>query len=158
MIGALPGEAGYDWLLFAHILLAVVGGGAAFALAVIGSRTGAAEGDTRTFGLRMSAAVDQILVNPALWVTGGLGIVLVLIGDPWEFSQTWISIAFALWIIGVGIGTFVLRPAGLKAVAASERGDADDLAAQEKKLAMFGGINHLVLVLLILDMVFKPGL
>ena len=36
--------------------------------------------------------------------------------------------------------------------------DSEALDASQKQLAMYRGIHHLVLVLLIVDMVFKPGL
>ena len=45
-----------------------------------------------------------------------------------------------------------------EAVEAAEAGDREGLDAAQKKLAMFRGIHHLVIVLLILDMVYKPGL
>ena len=78
--------------------------------------------------------------------------------DRWEFSDTWISIVFTLWIIAGVIGSFVLRRAGNQAVEAAEAGDAEALEGAQKQLAMFRGIHHLVLVLLILDMVFGPSL
>ncbi len=101
--------------------------------------------------------MGQILVNPVWWVGGGLGIALVIVDDRWEFSDTWISIAFTLWIIAGVIGSFVLRKAGNQAVEAAEAGDGEALAAAQKQMAMFRGIHHLVIVLLILDMVFGPN-
>jgi hypothetical protein len=158
IVGVTTGDFGYDLLVFAHILLAVIGGGAAFANAIIGARTRAAAGEAQSFGLSLSAAVGQVMVDPTLWVAGGLGIALVIAdSDRWDFSQTWISIAFALWLIAGILGSFVLRRAGQQAINAAETGDGEALAASQKQLAMFRGIHHLVLVLLILDMVFKPG-
>jgi hypothetical protein len=158
IVGVTTGDFGYDLLVFAHVLLAVIGGGAAFATAIIGARTRAAAGEAQSFGLSLSNAVGQILVDPVLWVAGGLGIALVIVDDRWEFSDTWISIAFTLWIIAGVIGSFVLRRAGQQAVDAAEAGDGEALEGAQKQLAMFRGIHHLVLVLLILDMVFGPSL
>ncbi len=157
-VGVTTGDFGYDVLVFAHVLLAVIGGGAAFATAIIGARTRAAAGEAQSFGLSLSNAVGQILVDPVLWVAGGLGIALVIVDDRWEFSDTWISIAFTLWIIAGVIGSFVLRRAGQQAVDAAEAGDSEALEGAQKQLAMFRGIHHLVLVLLIIDMVFGPSL
>ena len=159
IVGVTTGDFGYDLLVFAHVLLAVIAGGAAFATAIIGARTRAAAGEAQSFGLTLSNAVSRILVDPVWWVGGGLGIALVIAdSDRWAFSQTWISIAFTLWLIAGVIGTFVLRRAGSDAVEAAEAGDREGLDAAQKKLAMFRGIHHLVIVLLILDMVYKPGL
>lgn len=158
IVGVTTGDFGYDLLVFAHVLLAVIGGGAAFATAIIGARTRAASGEAQSFGLSLSAAVGQILVDPVLWVAGGLGIALVIADDRWEFSETWISIAFALWLIAGVMGSFVLRRAGQQAIDAAEAGDAEALESAQKQLAMFRGIHHLVIVLLILDMVFGPTL
>ena len=159
IVGVTTGDFGYDLLVFAHILLAVIGGGAAFATAIVGARTRAATGEAQSFGLSLSAALGQVMVDPVLWVAGGLGIALVIAdSDRWDFSQTWISIAFALWLISGILGSFVLRRAGQQAEAAAAAGDSEALDASQKQLAMYRGIHHLVLVLLIVDMVFKPGL
>ena len=158
IVGVTTGDFGYDLLVFAHVLLAVIGGGAAFATAIIGARTRAAAGEAQSFGLSLSNAVGQILVDPVLWVAGGLGIALVIADDRWEFSDTWISIAFTLWIIAGVIGSFVLRRAGTRPSRRPRPVTPRHSRAAQKQLAMFRGIHHLVLVLLILDMVFGPSL
>ena len=58
--------------------------------------------------------------------------------------------ALALWLIMIGILFGLLLPAE----RALEAGDA----TAEKRVSMFGGILHLLLLLMLIVMIWKPGL
>jgi len=64
--------------------------------------------------------------------------------------ETWIQIALLLWFVLLGVVYGLLYPALRKA--------ADGDESSEPRVPMFTGIVHLLLVLLIIDMVWKPGL
>jgi uncharacterized membrane protein len=89
--------------------------------------------------------------GPALALTGLFGFGLIGMSDKhFEFSQAWVSLAMVLWFGMLGVMFGLMAPAEKKA----HTGDA----AAEKQLSMFGGILHLLLLLMVIDMVWKPGL
>ena len=91
------------------------------------------------------AALHMKLVFPALillWVVGmGLaGVNKFALAEMW-----WITITIALWIGSVAVSWFLIRPA---------IGDTSDDA--KKKMSMGIGITHLILVISLVLMIFKP--
>ncbi|MDA0815896.1 MAG: DUF2269 family protein [Chloroflexi bacterium] len=95
-----------------------------------------------------------------------LGVWLVVEVDTFEFSQPWISAAFALWIVVMGIGGGVLGryESGVlkQAREAQARGEATNAAvsaAFNAPVATIGGTAlGLVYVVFVWLMVAKPGL
>lgn len=88
--------------------------------------------------------------GPALGATGFFGIVLIVLSeDVIEFSQGWISLAFVLWFAMLGVLFGIMLPAEKLAAQGDEAGD--------KKVSMAGGILHLLLLLMLIDMIWKPG-
>jgi MFS family permease len=168
----LQDDFGYRLLYLLHILFVVVGFGSTFVYAALASRArklSPTEGHAITHA---SLDVGKGLTTGPIWGAGIVGVILVLVGEGWEFSQAWISIAFVLFIIGVVISTFVHTP-NLKAMdAVQERliaGDASpsasgaappevaELQQRGKRAGMTGGILHLIFLLLVIDMIWKPG-
>lgn len=134
-----------------HILSALVAFAPAFVWPIVNVQT-------RRRGVKVpvdvagQVPVNNVLVHgPALVLTGVFGILLVVLSDgAYEFSQMWISIAFLLWFALLGVLFGLLVPAERKAAA----GDAD----AAKKVSMFGGIVHTLLLVMLVVMVWKPGL
>ncbi len=95
-----------------------------------------------------------------------LGIALVIEVEAFDFSQSWISAAFALWVVAMGIGGGVLgryeRGVLKQAHAALERGEtsnAEVTAAFNAPVAKIGGtVLGLMYVVFVWLMVVKPGL
>lgn len=145
-------DVGYQIVYLLHILTVV----AAFAGAMVNPRLGGLarrsdDGTQRSLGRFMVDGLTQMHF-PALIFAGLFGIGLIMMSsDTYEFSQTWISIAFLLWLALLAVFFFALRPA---LAQLSENPTADDY----KKAAMFNGIVHLLFLLMLIDMVFKPGL
>jgi hypothetical protein len=91
------------------------------------------------------AALHMKLVFPALillWVVGmGMaGVNKFALAEMW-----WITITIALWIGSVAVSWFLIRPA---------ISDTSDDA--KKKMSMGIGITHLILVISLVLMIFKP--
>ena len=91
------------------------------------------------------AALHMKLVFPALvllWVAGmGMaGVGKFSLGEMW-----WITTTIVLWLIALAVSWFLIRPAV---------SDASDDA--KKKMSMGIGITHLILVLSLWLMIFKP--
>jgi uncharacterized membrane protein len=149
----------YDWLLFGHIVAAMVwlGGGvvlAAMALATL--RGNDAQAVARFVGsLRV---IGPAVLAPATVITLGLGVWLVLDSAAWDFDQTWVLVALGLIAVAIAVGAGHQARTALAAERAISR---DDHAEARRQLARWGWGYALVVALLCAiawDMVFKPGL
>jgi uncharacterized membrane protein len=147
----------YDWLLLLHILAAMfwVGGitvVGAFAVRILRSKE---PGATAGF-LGSLRVIGPIVLAPAPVLLLGMGIWMV--AKQWDFGQTWITLAFALFIVAFLIGAAHQSRAAIAAERASQAGD-DAAALRHLRRWAYG--MAVILVLLIVatwDMVFKPGL
>jgi uncharacterized membrane protein len=164
----------YEIVYFLHIVAVVAGFGPTFAYPLYGAiakRRQGAEGEA------ISAASLEVgkKLEYGIYAVPVFGILLVLLsGDVYEFSQAWISLAFLLYIAGLVVSLGFHQPnlramnalqqqllAGPPPGAAPAAGpppQVAELEARGKRAGMFGGMLHLILALILLDMVFKPGL
>lgn len=151
MFAIVKDDPAYRVVYLLHILTIVV----AFAPLWVGVRLGRTVAELDADGRRLvgRSTVDAArqLHFPALVLSGLFGIVLVLLSDDlYAFDQAWISIAFALWFALLGVWFFLLLPAE-RALAAEHTPDG------RKKVAMWGGVLHLLFLLMLVDMIWKPG-
>jgi hypothetical protein len=130
----------YDWLLFLHLLAAfmLVAGLVAYGVMVFG---------------RGEAVVSRTLGPPALalWNAGGLGVIvfgvwLALDVDGYELWDGWIIAAIVLWFVASGAGGRL--GAGLR-----ERRPVQAIDGARAMVTVMA----LATLLLLLDMIFKPG-
>lgn len=139
-------STGYKIVLLLHVITAVVAFAPAFmtyavARAADNGDKGAA--DALVTGL-------QRLAIPAMVLAGILGYGLVGMSDKvFTMSAPWVSIAGLAWIALLLVTIFLTRPA-VKALAAGVDG-------ARQKVMMSTGITHLLFVVLLVMMVFKPG-
>lgn len=128
---------GYRILGLLHILSAVVAFGPLFIYPSM-QRAGAGS-DVARLHLRLTL--------PALVLTWVFGMGLVgMSDDQFEMSQTWIVVALLCWVAAVAVSWFLIRPS---------LGDNSDAA--RSKLAAGIGVTHLIAVIALYLMVFKPG-
>lgn len=170
----------YRILFFLHILLAIVGFGSTFVWPALSSQARKLDDPGQRYAITHAGYVlGKPLSSYPIYGVGLTGILLVVFSKPGfpgaepsiKFSETWISIAFLLYFIALAVSIFLHMP-NIKAMdelgAKLAAGDvtpqpggppAEVVEIQErgKKAAMFGGILHLLFVLILLDMVFKPG-
>ena len=155
---------------FLHIVTAIAGFGPTFAYPMFGAIAKRRQG---VAGEAISAATLDVgkKLEYAIYAVPVFGILLVLMSeDFYEFSQEWISIAFVLYIAGLVVSLGFHQPnlramnalqqqllAGPPPGAGGPPPQVAELEARGKKAGMFGGILHLLLALILLDMVFKPG-
>ena len=141
---------GYKLFFLLHIVSVIVAFAPAFVWPVVsvnlkkqGKEVGPAIG-------ALAAGNTAKVHGPALVLAGFFGFGLIGMSDKvWEFSQSWISVAMLLWFIMLGVLFGLMLPAEKKAAA----GDA----AADKIVSMAGGILHLLLLLMLVDMIWKPG-
>lgn len=154
---ALEG-APYLILVYVHVFASIVWLGAAFYLhyrfAVLrraGDNAGmiALGKETESLGPKLFA--------PASGVVLLMGILMVALG-PYG-ADLWIWLALAGFAVTFSMGFFVLGPAGGRVAEAAESRGPDDPAtsAALRRLVVLSRLDYLVLMLIVLDMVFKPG-
>lgn len=134
---------GYQLFGLLHVLTAVVAFGPVFVYPAL--RRGGATAALATLHMKMTL--------PALTLTWVLGMGLVGMSKPdgatekvWEMSQTWIVLALLCWVAAMAASWFLIRPA-----------ITDPSEAATKRLSAGIGITHLVLVVTLWLMIFKPG-
>jgi uncharacterized membrane protein len=149
----------YDWLLFGHIVAAMiwVGGGLVLgALAVQTVRAGEADAVAR-FVASLRVIGPRVLAPATVGVLG-LGVWMVLDSAAWDFGQLWVLLALGLFAAAFVVGAAHQSRAAIGAERALERGDH---AAARRQLARWSWGYWLIVLLLVVaawDMVFKPGL
>ena len=84
---------------------------------------------------------------PALVLTWVFGMGLVgMSEDNFEMSQTWIVLSLLGWVAAVAVSWFLIRPSL-----------GDDSESARSKLAAGVGASHLIAVVVLYLMIFKPG-
>lgn len=130
----------YDWLLFLHVAaaFALVAGLASFGVLVLGDG---------------GPALRRALVAPAtaLWNAGGIGVLvlgvwLAIDVDAYQPWDGWILGAIVLWLVASGVGGPLTR--GLR--------DPSARLAPDRARLLFA-VAAVATLLLLVDMVFKPG-
>jgi uncharacterized membrane protein len=143
---AAVNSTGYKVMLLIHILAVVIGFAPAWLTPVL-MRLTAAGDKAAADGLETSILRFSL---PGIAVAGLLGFGLAGMSDKvYSMSQTWLSTAAVLWLILLAVIAFVARPA-IKAFR-----DGDEGA--RKMVMMSTGITHLILVVTIGLMIWKPG-
>jgi hypothetical protein len=139
----------YRFLLLLHLVSAVAAFGPTLVLSSFTRR------DPRG-GAGQVTAILQRVVTPGLvgLIVFGGGLVATVEGDVYSFSKAWVSLAFLVVLAALAVVWLVLVPRQRRVVAARTEGDAARLARQSAGL--FGAL-HLLLVVGLVLMVWKPG-
>jgi hypothetical protein len=128
-------DTGFRIFFLLHILSVIV----AFAPAVIAVLPGGREGAIGTLD-----RAARTIYSPALILTGFFGIMLIVTSDEvFEFSDTWISLAFVVWIAMNGVFHALV-------LAGQKQGD-------EKKVNNGQAIMTVLLIVMLYLMIWKPG-
>jgi len=159
----------YKTLLVAHILCAIIGFGAVFLNALYGNEV------KKRRGLEGIAIFDanhkvSTVGEYFIYAVPVFGIALVLASDKvWKFSQTWVWLALLLYVIALGVSHAVLFPTlkrmrvlmGEMAAGPPPVGGPPPQAAEMeqlgKKLGVVGPFLDIMVVVVLIVMVWKPG-
>jgi len=149
----------YDTLKFFHVLAAITWVGSAIYAQALATKV-MAEGDPARLARTAKDIADlgNRLITPAAVAVLVLGIWMVAV-SPWNFTDTWVL----LGLIGIGItiatGAAFLGPESERLAKLSDERDPSDPEIQRriKRIFMVSRVDLVVLVLVVADMVFKPG-
>jgi uncharacterized membrane protein len=150
----------YELLKLIHVLAAIAWIGTAIEQQFVGNRATSSK-DPR----RIEHFVDEAewvgvrVMTPAAIVVVIAGVAMV-IESAWNFSDTWILIGIGLFIVTSLNGMLYLTPQSKKLkVAIADRGlDDEGVMNNIRTLTLASRIDLLVLVLIVADMVIKPGI
>lgn len=150
----------YEFLVFVHVLMAVVWVGGGILIQVLAvrataskdpARTAAIAGDAEWVGTRVFMPASIVLLIFGIWAAAE--------GD-WKFGDAWISIGFAAFLFSFLVGMIFLGPeSGRVKSAVREHGfDHPEVSRRLSKIAAFSRLELVILVVAIWAMVAKPGL
>jgi uncharacterized membrane protein len=155
-----------DWLLLFHLLGAFL----FFAGAAV-----AAVGQLEALRRRRPSEV-ALLLGTTRWGVALVGVgalMTIVFGSwlvtddlrPWKFDQGWIEAAYILWVASMVVGAVGGRPARKTrelaqrlAAAGDEPNDELDRAVRDPLSLALSFLSGAIVVALIVDMVWKPGL
>jgi uncharacterized membrane protein len=146
-------------LLTIHVLAAVIWVGGAIAMHILGRRV-LKRGDNEeiynfskeinTVAMRLYAPTSVVLLIAGIFLVSEAG---------YEFSQAWVGIGLAGWLVSfvVGVGYYGPKDKKLQLLVA-ERGPDDPGVKQNVSQALaVNSVELLILVLVVIDMTVKPG-
>jgi uncharacterized membrane protein len=137
VLAIFPFSTGYELLGMLHILAVIVAFGPLFLYPTL----------QRSGQTRRLARLHMAMVLPALVLVWVLGMGLVgMSKDNIEMSDTWIVLSLIGWVALMLVSWFMIRPAL-----------TDTSDAARSRMAAGIGITHLLLIVMVFLMVFKPG-
>lgn len=157
MIVAAYLGTGYKIMLFIHVLAMLVAFAPAFVWPFV-TMALRKSGDQDPAGTvnRLAGGNSQRIYGPALAVGGLVGFGVAGMSKPasgadpiFAMSQTWLIVAALVWFLMLGIFFGLLAPA--------EKKFAEGDRSVAKMISMGYGIVHLLVVIALYLMVFKPG-
>jgi uncharacterized membrane protein len=151
----------YDWLLLGHILAAIAWVGGAITIQTVGARLVRAESPEAVAAFARTAEwIGPRLYMPASLAVLGFGIAMVAVSETWSIGDLWII----LGLVGIAIsaigGAVFFGPQAKRIGEAlrSEGAESERAQALIRRLFVVGRVDLLLLLLIVADMVLKPGL
>ena len=154
----------FPWLLFLHVLGAIVAFGPTFAFSIVGAM-GGTEPQHANFGVRVSHAISSKLVYPigiTLPITG-LAMMGVRQINPLDRTYWWLALAIVLYLVAYGYSFFVQRRHVDRVIEITSTpppsgagGPPPELMALVKRIQRGGMSLGILLVAIVFLMVVKP--
>lgn len=154
----------FPYLLFLHVMGAILAFGPTFAYSIMGSMAGR-EPQYANFSARQTAAIGNKLVYPMVIVQGITGLLLIVTGKLDLMSRVWLEIAIVLYLIVLGYAFTVQRNALHHVIEMSSTPPPPGsppgppppaLMAEVRKVQRGGMFLGLLIVVIVFLMVVKP--
>jgi uncharacterized membrane protein len=157
MLGISAGY--YDTLKFFHVLAAITWVGSAIYAQALATKV-MSEGDPARLAKTASDIGDlgKRLITPAAITVLVFGIWMVAVG-PWSLSDTWVVLGLVGIAITIATGAGFLGPESERLGKLGAERDPSDPEIQRriKRIFAVSRVDLVVLILVVADMVFKPG-
>jgi uncharacterized membrane protein len=154
----------FPYLLFLHVMGAVLAFGPTYAYSFIGGM-GGKEPQHANFGLRAIGRIGTGLVYPLAILQGVTGLALILTGSIDPTAHAWLAIGIGLYLIALVYSLTVQRSALHHAIeltsapppAGAPPGPPPGLPATAKKIQRGGMFLGVAIAVIVFMMVVKPG-
>jgi uncharacterized membrane protein len=151
----------YEWLKALHVVMAVVWVGGNVVLQILAVRLvrggdvvrmAALAGDVEWLGMRVFAPASGLVLILGVW--------MVVQNDAWNFGQLWVLVAIAMFAYSFLSGLLYLGPSSgrLKRLYESEGPAGPAASALLRRIFLVSRVELVLLILIVFDMVLKPGL
>ena len=152
----------YNTLKFVHVLAAITWVGSDIYAQVLATRV-IREKDPDHLGIvaRDIGVMGKTLLMPASIAVLVFGIALIAYSPAWNFGQTWVLIGLGGIVATIITGAGFLGPESerLGKLAAEGHTPAEpDIERRIRKIVAISRIDLVVLIVVVADMVFKPGI
>ena len=150
------------FLIFLHVLGAIVAFGPTFAFAIMGSMAGK-EPQHANFSIRQSEAISRRLVYPLGIFQGVTGVLIILSVNYPVMTSTWLLIGIALYIVALAYGLTLQRTAIHRLVELTSTPPPPgsppnpEILATVKQIQRGGILLTILIVTIVFLMVVKPG-
>jgi hypothetical protein len=148
-----------DWLLALHLLsaFAVAAALVLFSVLVVSGRRMTTLEQTRT--LFRVAPIGGLLITAGIGLVFLFGVILALDSDAFDLWDGWVIAGIVLWAVFAGVGQLSGKYyTEVQKLAENDGNEAEVLA---RLRASTGAMLHLatvaLFILILLDMIFKPG-
>lgn len=162
----------FPWLLFIHVLGAIIAFGPSFSFPIIGAM-GGHEPQHANFATRVTLEITDKRVEPLAVLQGITGLGLIWTGGINLFETRWLLVAITLYLVALVFALFVQRrnvkrivelssgpgpaPAGATALGAAPAGPPPELLARVRQVQLGGMFLGLLIVVIAALMVLKPA-
>lgn len=152
------------YLLFLHVLGAIIAFGPTFSFAIIGAM-GGKEPQHANFATRVSARISDRVVEPLAVVQGVTGVLLIISAGLDLFASRWLLLGITLYVIALTFALTLQRTTVNKVVAMTSAppppgasGPPPGLPELVKKVQRGGMFLGLMIIAIVFLMVVKPSL
>jgi uncharacterized membrane protein len=152
----------YNTLKFVHVLAAITWLGSAVYAQVLATRV-LREKDPVHLGVvaKDIGVAGKTLLMPASITVLVFGILLILYSPAWNFGQTWVLVGLGGIVLTIVTGAGFLGPESErlgKLMAEGHSPAEPEIEQRIRKIVGISRIDLVVLIVVVADMVFKPGL
>jgi uncharacterized membrane protein len=161
MVLGVVGSDTYEWLLAFHILLSVVWVGSNTAIQIFVIRAVRAGPDRIAYLASEIEWYGTRILLPSSLALVILGFILLHESTgAYDLGQGWVMFGFVVWLLSFITGAGYLGPeSGRLSKMVDERGPEDpEYQRRLARIFVISRIELLALILVVLDMVVKPGL
>lgn len=153
----------FPYLLFLHVLGAIIAFGPTFAFSIMGAM-GGQEPQHANFATRVSAKISDRLVEPLAVLQGVTGVLLILISGRDLFASRWLLVAIVLYAIALGYSLLIQRRDVHRIIELTSAppppdatGPPPGLPEVVARVQRAGGILGVIVVVIVFLMVVKPS-
>jgi uncharacterized membrane protein len=152
---------GYSWLLFFHILAAIVWVGGAIILNILSTRAIRSGDPARQAAIAMEGEwIGSRVIVPTSLIILALGLAMVGVSAAWTIGQLWIVLALVLFGLTAITGAVFLGPESGRIGKLIRARGADDSEVQRRirRIVFIARLDLITLIVIVWDMAVKPGL